>query len=298
MADAPDAPDPAGARIPVPVCLTVAGSDSSGGAGVQADLKTFAALGVFGTSALTALTAQNTTGVFAVATVDPDFLRAQIRAVFEDLPVAAAKTGMLADAPRVEAVAAEFAHWIQARAPRPFPLVVDPVAVARGGDPLIDPAALGALRAALFPLATVLTPNRRELEMLTGLPVRAEDDLRRAARALFEAHRRPVLAKGGAVFPGALDVLVTEDALLELRRPDAPIPTRSTHGTGCALSAALAAELARGADLPAAARRAKAFVTRAIAAAPGLGRGHGPIGFHRAAEVRTDTEADPAADDR
>lgn len=256
-----------------PVVLTISGSDSGGGAGLQADLKTFAAFGTFGTSAIVALTAQNTRGVRGVRLVEPEFVRDQLRAIFEDLPVAAAKTGMLATSELMEVVIEEFAA-------RPeVPLVIDPVAVARSGDPLLEPSAVTTLRDRLLPLAAVATPNRLELALLTGLPpIEDAKALREGARELFKRCGRPILAKGGAILPEALDVLVTAEREFEFTAEDAPIATTSTHGTGCTLSAAIAAGLALGRALPEAIREAKAYVTGAIRHAPGLGGGHGPIG--------------------
>jgi len=256
----------------IPVCLTVSGSDSSGGAGLQGDMKTFTALGAFGASAITALTAQNTTGVQGIVLVDAAFVALQIETVFADLPVAAAKTGMLASAATIEAVATAFEA-------RPgCPLVVDPVMVARGGDVLLDPEALVLLRDRLLPLATVVTPNRREVALLaeTG-PVTDAISLRQAARALFQRIGRPVLAKGGALLPGALDLLVDAEGEWPLTLADGPIDTTSTHGTGCALSAALTVFLALGHTVREAAAEAKQFVAGAIRHAPGLGKGHGPV---------------------
>lgn len=256
----------------IPVCLTVAGSDSSGGAGIQADLKTFAALGVFGASAITALTAQNTRGVQGIQPVDPAFVRLQIEAVCLDLPVAAAKTGMLASA----AVIATVAQAFQARPA--CPLVVDPVVVARGGDVLVEPSAIDALRELLLPRAAVITPNRHEAALLAGTPPITDAlGLRTAARTLFERTGRPVLAKGGSALPGALDLLIDADGELPLTIADGPITTRSTHGAGCTLSAALAAFLALGHTLRDAAAEAKQFVAEAIRHAPGFGQGHGPV---------------------
>jgi hydroxymethylpyrimidine/phosphomethylpyrimidine kinase len=257
----------------IPVCLTVAGSDSGGGAGIQADLKTFEALGVYGASALTALTAQNTTGVRGVVAVDPAFVRLQIDAVCDDLPVGVAKTGMLANAAIIQTVAEAFSSRPGIR------LVVDPVVVARSGDLLLEPEALDALRTRLLPLASVLTPNRHEAALLTETgPITDADALRAAARSLFDRIGRPVLAKGGSALPGALDVLIDADGTeWPLTALDAPIATRSTHGTGCTLSAALAAGLALGMNLVDAAVGAKRYVTGAIRHAPGLGAGHGPV---------------------
>lgn len=255
-----------------PVCLTIAGSDSSGGAGIQADLKTFVALGVFGASAITALTAQNTTGVLGILAIDPEFVRLQADAVFADLPVAAAKTGMLGEAATIEAVAE-----VLEQHPR-CPLVVDPVMVARSGDPLLAAGAIDVLRERLLPRATVITPNRLEASLLAGSgPVTDASSLREVARALFERFRRPVLIKGGRALPGALDLLIDENGEYPLTIADGPLESRSTHGTGCTFSAALTALLARGHTLRDAAAEAKQYVSGAIRHAPGLGAGHGPV---------------------
>ncbi len=252
------------------MALTIAGSDSGGGAGIQADLKTFQAFGVFGTSALTAVTAQNTRGVRAVRTLDPEFVREQIEAVCEDLPPAACKTGMLANAEIIAAVAGGLG------ACGPPPLVVDPVMVATSGDRLLDEAAVGTLVGTLLPLATVVTPNVPEAEALTGMRIRGEDDLGEAARALCGTGARAALVKGGHL-PGAEVVDVLWDGARERWWRSARIETRHTHGTGCTLSAAIAAGLALGEPLEDAVGRALDFTRRAIERAPGLGSGHGPL---------------------
>jgi hydroxymethylpyrimidine/phosphomethylpyrimidine kinase len=249
----------------IPVALTIAGSDSSGGAGIQADLKTFAAFGVYGASAVTALTAQNSRGVHAIAAVEASFVAAQIDAVLDDLDVGAAKTGMLLSAAVIDAVADRLAA-------RPLPhLVVDPVLVATTGEALLEPAAIARLRERLVPLATLLTPNLREAEVLTGRPVANPADMREAARALLDLGARAVLVKGGHLQGEALDLLDDGRSVRELSAPR--IATRGTHGTGCTLSAAIAAGLARGLDLGAAVVAAKRYVTRAIESAPRVGRG-------------------------
>ena len=252
------------------VALTIAGSDSGGGAGIQADLKTFHAFGVFGTSAVTAITAQNTLGVAAVHPVPLDVVRAQIDAVVEDLRPAALKSGMLATAPLVELVAERIAAHRLER------YVLDPVMVATSGDRLLDDDALEALRRRLLPLAEVVTPNLPEAAALVGGEVGSVDEMRRAARELVSLGARAALLKGGHL-EGDEAVDLLWDGREERLWRRARIETRSTHGTGCTLSAAIAAGLARGARLPDAADRALAFVARAIASAPGLGRGHGPI---------------------
>ncbi|GGL86543.1 hydroxymethylpyrimidine/phosphomethylpyrimidine kinase [Deinococcus aerolatus] len=240
----------------VPVTLTIAGSDSGGGAGVQADLKTFEAHGVFGTSALTLITAQNTRGVRAVHTLDPELVRAQIEAVLDDFPVAAVKTGALGNAAVIWAVAAALRG-------RGLPLVADPVLLAKSGDALLDLDAVQVLRDELLPLATLITPNLPE------------------ARALFGAEmpeNLPLLLKGGhADGTTVTDELRTPNVQLRLHAPRQA--TRHTHGTGCTLSAAITSNLARGMPLPGAVRAAHAYVQAAIQSAPGLGGGCGPLNF-------------------
>ena len=249
--------------------LTIAGSDSSGGAGIQADLKTFAAHGVFGCSALTAVTAQNTLGVTAVAELDAAMVVAQIDAVLADFDIHATKIGMLASAAIVIAVSDALArHRLQN-------VVLDPVMIAKGGARLLDERAVDAIRTRLFPLATVVTPNVFEAEALTGRSIANLDDQRAAATALMALGPRAVLVKGGHLEGAAIDVLHDGRETIELRADR--IDTRHTHGTGCTLSSAIAARLALGDDLTTATRQAKAYVTRAIEQAPGLGRGHGPL---------------------
>ncbi len=253
-----------------PVALTVAGSDSGGGAGIQADLKTFHAFGVFGTSAVTAVTAQNTLGVWAVHPVPPDVVRAQIDAVFDDLRPRAMKSGMLGSAPLVEAVAEALARQA------PLPYVLDPVMVASSGDRLLEHGAEEALLRSLLPLATLVTPNLHEARILTGMAVECVEDMRRAARALVERGAAAALVKGGHLGEDeAVDVLWdgTRERVWRRQR----LPSRHTHGTGCTLSAAVAAGLALGRPLETAVDGAVAFVARAIASAPGLGAGHGPL---------------------
>jgi hydroxymethylpyrimidine/phosphomethylpyrimidine kinase len=249
--------------------LTIAGSDSGGGAGIQADLKTFSAFGVFGTSAITAITAQNTVEVIAVEAVRPELVTAQIDAVLDDLGADAIKIGMLANAANVEAVAAA----LERRPARP--LVLDTVMVSKGGVRLIDEEAIGALTARLLPMASVITPNGPEAEALTGLAIRSVADLHAAAAALIDLGARAVVAKGGHLDGPAVDVFHDGSRAIELRSPR--IESRHTHGTGCTFSAAIAARLALGDSLDAAVRAAKAYIDRAIAQAPRLGRGHGPL---------------------
>jgi hydroxymethylpyrimidine/phosphomethylpyrimidine kinase len=254
----------------LPVALTVAGSDSGGGAGIQADLKTFHAFGVFGTSVLTAVTAQNTMEVTAVHPVPLDVVRAQLDAVVEDLRPAALKSGMLATAELVETVAGSLeGHGLGN-------YVLDPVMVAATGARLLDEDAVGAVSERLVPLATLVTPNLEEARILTGLETRDEEGQRNAARSLVEMGAGAALVKGGHG-EGAELVDLFWDGTEERawRRPR--LDTRSTHGTGCTLSAGIAAGLARGEGLAAAVERALGFVAEAIATAPGLGRGHGPL---------------------
>ncbi len=252
------------------VALTIAGSDSGGGAGVQADLKTFHRFGVYGASALTLITAQNTLGVQAVHLLPPELVYRQIQSVAQDLPVLAAKTGALGDAPIVRAVA---------RAVRAFgigPLVVDPVMVAKGGDRLLVGEAAKALVEELFPLASLITPNRLEAEALLNRPIRNLEEAREAALDLLRLGPKAVLLKGGHLEgPEAADLLATPEGVEAFSAPR--IPTRNTHGTGCTLSAAITALLALGLPLREAVHQAKAFLTRALRTAPPLGGGHGPL---------------------
>jgi hydroxymethylpyrimidine/phosphomethylpyrimidine kinase len=249
--------------------LTIAGSDSSGGAGIQADLKTFAAQGVFGMSAITAITAQNTLGVTAVEALAPAIVSAQIDAVAVDIPPDAVKIGMLANAAIVDAVAAAVArHGLRN-------VVLDTVMVAKSRARLLDEEAVAALRDRLLPLALVITPNVPEAEALTGLRIGSTADLVRAATRLVALGARAAFVKGGHLDGPAIDVLWDGSAIRELCADR--IDTRHTHGTGCTLSSAIAARLALGDDLVTACQAAKAYVTRAIAQAPGLGHGHGPL---------------------
>ena len=249
--------------------LLIAGSDSGGGAGVQADIKTVTALGGYAATAITAITVQNTLGVQAVHPLPAALMTAQAWAVLDDIGADAIKTGMLGDRALVEAVAEVLAG---AR----VPAVVDPVMIAKGGAPLLPPDALSVVRAALAPQAALLTPNAPEAAALTGLPCETTDDLRRAAEALLKAGAGAVLAKGGHVAgPRVIDLLVTPEGetTFEAERID----TRHTHGTGCTLASACAAGLAQGLGLTEAVGRAWAYVQEALAHAPGLGAGHGPL---------------------
>lgn len=252
------------------VALTIAGSDSGGGAGVQADLKVFFRFGVYGTSALTLVTAQNTLGVQRVHLLPPEVVYAQIESVAQDFPLHAAKTGALGDAAIVEAVA-EAVRRFGVR-----PLVVDPVMVAKGGDPLLAPEAAAALKERLFPLADLVTPNRLEAEALLGRPIRTLEEAEEAAKALLELGPKAVLLKGGHLEgEKAVDLLATREGVLRFSAPR--VQTRNTHGTGCTLSAAIAALLAKGRPLEEAVAEAKAYLTRALKTAPSLGHGHGPL---------------------
>lgn len=250
--------------------LTIAGSDSGAGAGIQADLKTFAAHEVYGTSAITAITAQNTLGVTGIFALPADMVTAQIEAVAGDIAPDATKIGMLANAAIVEAVAAAIDDL-------DLPLVVlDPVMVARGGDVLLDADAVGGMRAELLRRATIVTPNAMEAAHLIGAPVRTLDQARDAARRIHDMGARAVLVKGGHLeSEDAVDVLWDGQAFHQLRA--ARVSTRHTHGTGCTLASAIAANLALGRPLVEAVSRAKAYVTGAIAHGLPLGHGHGPV---------------------
>jgi hydroxymethylpyrimidine/phosphomethylpyrimidine kinase len=254
----------------IPVALTIAGSDSGGGAGIQADLKTFHAFGVFGTSAVTAITAQNTLGVTAIHAVPSGVVRQQIDAVVSDLRPAASKTGMLATAQLVQIVAAA----IRDRSLRNY--VLDPVIVATSGDRLLDEDAVSAVRNQLVPLAMVVTPNLSEASVLVGFEVDREDAMREAARSLVACGASAALVKGGHL-RGVQVIDVLYDGKRMHRWERDRIDTRNTHGTGCTLSAAVTAGLAQGRPLLRAVEDALDFVRRALLAAPGLGRGHGPL---------------------
>lgn len=262
--------------------LIIAGSDSGGGAGVQGDIKTVTLLGGYAATAITAITVQNTLGVSAVHELPTQLVVAQARAVLEDIGADAIKTGMLGGAETLEAVAALLAD-------AGLPAVVDPVMAAKGGERLLAERALDALRLALVPQATLLTPNAPEAEALTGLAVETTDGLRRAADALLELGAGAVLMKGGHV-PGetVVDLLIT--AAGETRFEGPRLETRHTHGTGCALASACATGLAQGLSLEAAVERAHAYVAEAIRQAPGLGSGAGPLGHGWPLSVRPPRE--------
>jgi hydroxymethylpyrimidine/phosphomethylpyrimidine kinase len=262
--------------------LTIAGSDSGGGAGIQADLKTFAARGVFGMSVLTALTAQNTLGVQGVFEIPPEFVGLQIDSVASDIGVDAVKTGMLSSAPIVEAVAAKI------REHRLTPLVVDPVMVAKSGDPLLRDEARDALIQQLLPLATVVTPNLHEARVLCGFAPTHLDEMRRAAQVIRGLGPRNVVVKGGHLsdMPDAIDVLYDGESFQEFRAPR--IETQNTHGTGCTFASAIAAELAKGHLVADAVCIAKDYLTQILRASASLqiGHGHGPM--HHMALLVTD----------
>ena len=252
--------------------LVVAGSDSGGGAGIQADIKAVMALGGYAATAITALTAQNTVGVHGVLPVPPHFVRQQIDAVLDDIGADAVKTGMLGSAEVVQAVAAAL-H----RRGSSVPLVVDPVMVAKGGARLLDDPAVAALRRDLLPLAALVTPNVPEAEALTGLAIADHAAARLAAQALLDLGAAAVLLKGGHLHGAVVqDILATSAGLEVIESPR--VDTRHTHGTGCTLASAVAAGLAQGMTLSDAARRGAAYVHAAILAAPGFGAGHGPLG--------------------
>ncbi len=265
---------PPGAIPPnlIPNVLTIAGSDPSGGAGIQADLKTFSALGVYGASVIAALTAQNTQGVRGFTVVEPDFVAAQIDAVFEDLRIDAVKIGMVATAAVATAIADRLRHH------KPRNVVLDPVMVAKSGDRLLQDDAIAAISGQLVPLATVITPNLPEAAVLCGAAAPATlAEMHRTVRVLHRLGARAVLLKGGALHsPDSPDLLFDGSNVIEL--PARRIATRNTHGTGCTLSAAIAALLPRY-ELPEAARRAKAYLTAALAASDRLtvGSGRGPV---------------------
>jgi hydroxymethylpyrimidine/phosphomethylpyrimidine kinase len=269
---------PASRAMTMPIALTIAGSDSSGGAGIQADLKTFAALGVYGASVVTALTAQNTNGVSGIHLVPADFVTAQMDAVFSDLDVKAVKIGMVGQLATIDAIVAALKRW------SPRHIVLDPVMVATSGDRLLAAEAVEALRTKLIPRASLITPNLPEAAALLGEPVaESETAIERQGKRLLAMGCPAVLIKGGhGQGAESIDYLVGGSGITALAAPR--IATRNTHGTGCSLSSAIAAGLAKGEDMETAVRNAKIWVSAAIAAADGLGVGHGsgPIHhFHR-----------------
>jgi hydroxymethylpyrimidine/phosphomethylpyrimidine kinase len=255
----------------IPVALTIAGSDPSGGAGIQADIKTFHQLGVYATSVITLVTVQNTLGVKAVEILSSELVGAQLAAVLEDIPPQAAKTGALGD----ESIIAELARRAGAFQ---FPLVVDPVMISKHGLPLMTERARAVLAEKLFPHAFLVTPNLHEASVLAGMHVRDLAEMEEAARRIAGFGAAAVLVKGGHLAGDAVDLLYWKGNVERFSAPR--VETRHTHGTGCTFSAAITAGLAEGFDLPQAIARAKKFITLAIQAHPGLGRGCGPINHH------------------
>jgi len=251
--------------------LIIAGSDSGGGAGIQADIKTVTMFDGFAATAITALTAQNTLGVFGILPIPPGFIRQQIEIVLDDIGADAVKIGMLHDQAVIETVAAALVE----RAPQ-VPLVLDPVMVAKGGAPLIEAAAIDALKGLLAPRAAVLTPNLPEAEILAGYSIESVTVMHKAADTLLALGCRAVLIKGGHLAGDTVhDVLATEAGHRVWNHPR--IESRHTHGTGCTLASAIAVGLAQGLDIASAVQRARDYVRRAIVTAPGIGRGHGPL---------------------
>jgi hydroxymethylpyrimidine/phosphomethylpyrimidine kinase len=253
--------------------MTIAGSDSGGGAGIQADLKTFAAFGVYGTSVLTAITAQNTRGVFAVAEVPEEVVAAQIDVVLEDIGTDAAKTGMLSSASIVETVAGRLEAWGVDQ------LVVDPVMIAKGGHPLLQPSAVAALKIHLLPLAMIVTPNAPEAEVLSGVKIDSAERAREAARIIAAMGPRYVIVKGGHLPGDPIDIVFDGETFTEFRAER--IETKNTHGTGDSLSSAITALLARGEAPLEAIERAKVWLTEALRQNYSIGAGHSPVNhFH------------------
>jgi hydroxymethylpyrimidine/phosphomethylpyrimidine kinase len=251
--------------------LIVAGSDSGGGAGIQADIKTVTALDGYAMTAITALTAQNTLGVHGVLPIKPDFVRKQIDVVLEDIGADAIKTGMLYDESIINALADAIEHY-----GKPIKLVIDPVMVAKGGAPLIEPGALAALKRRIINLSTIITPNLTEAEKLAGMTIHTVDEMEHAAVALLTLGCEAALITGGHLESQVLtDVLATSRGVQRFRSDR--IPTKHTHGTGCTLASAIATSLAQGMQIEDAVERARAYVRRAIETAPDYGRGQGPI---------------------
>ncbi len=254
-----------------PVALTIAGSDPSGGAGIQADLKTFHQFGVYGEAVLTLLTVQNTVRVDRVECLSAEFVLDQLYAVLDDIPPDAAKTGALGNCAIVEAIADAAARF-------EFPLVVDPVMISKHGTPLVSADARQAIVRHLIPRAALITPNLHEAVALTGIEICGEPAMREAARRLRQWGARSVLVKGGHLVGAANDILLDGEEWYEFPAPR--VDTPHTHGTGCTFSAAITAELARGAAIPNAVARAKTYIWEAIRSNPGLGRGSGPVNHH------------------
>ncbi|MCS7001616.1 MAG: bifunctional hydroxymethylpyrimidine kinase/phosphomethylpyrimidine kinase [Dehalococcoidia bacterium] len=271
----------------IAAALTIAGSDSGGGAGVQADLKTFSALGVYGASVITAVTAQNTQGVTGIHDIPLSMIAAQLDAVATDITFTAVKTGMLSSPEIIDLVSQKIAQYALA------PLVVDPVMVAKGGARLLRPDAIDALRELLIPLAAVVTPNLPEAEVLVGFTVDDIESMREAAKRIVNEGAQAVLLKGGHLRGPATDLFYDGHGFIEM--PGVRVETKNTHGTGCTLAAAIAAELAKGAPLVAAIQNAKAFITDAITAAYPIGHGHGPVHHFARWWQPTSVEREPSA---
>lgn len=250
--------------------LTIAGSDSGGGAGIQADLKTFTSLGVYGTSVITSVTAQNTEGVFGVYDIPLEGIHKQLEAVFSDIGTDAIKIGMLSNKEIVQEVASFLKKM------KGIPIVLDPVMVAKGGSPLLQDDAMEEIKKELFPLATVITPNIPEAEVLTGIKISSADDMKEAAKKLFSYGSQFMIVKGGHLMESAEDILYDGSHWISL--PGKRIKTKNTHGTGCTFSSAIAAELAKGKETVSAIKQAKQYIQMAIAGADELkiGSGHGP----------------------
>jgi len=261
----------------LPVALTIAGSDPIGGAGIQADLKTFHQFGVYGEAVITLLTVQNTVRMTRVECIPAELVLAQLAAVLEDIPPQAAKTGALGNREIVEAIAGAAAGFR-------FPLVVDPVMIGKHGQPLVSTDAIVAIRELLLPHAALICPNLHEAEELTGIRVLTVDDMRSAAKRLCEMGAKAALVKGGHLQESAVDVLFDGQDWREFTAPHFDTP--HTHGTGCTLSAGITAEMSRGAAVGAAVARAKSYVTQAIRSNPGLGHGAGPLNHHAATGLK------------
>lgn len=251
--------------------LTIAGSDSSGGAGIQADIKTITVHGMFALCAVTALTAQNTTGVLGVLNADADFVSAQIDAVFTDIPPDAVKVGMVSTAAIIEAIAEKLTYYKVEKA------VVDPVMVATSGARLLEESALASLRDKLIPTASLITPNIPEAEILSGMTIASRADMSTAARKIAAFYRGDILIKGGHLADDASDLLYEGQSGEDTWFPGVRLKSTSTHGTGCTLSSAIACNLAAGMTSREAVARAKQYITEAIRQAPGFGKGHGPL---------------------
>lgn len=252
----------------IKTALTIAGSDCSGGAGIQADLKTFSAHGVFGMSVIVSVVAENTSRVISTEDISPKVIREQLQAVFEDMPVDAVKVGMLSSTQCMQAVADGLEEY------NPTYVVIDPVMIAKGGHALMQPDALDMLKKRILPLAYVLTPNIPEAEAITGFKIQTEEDIKKAAVTIHKMGAKNVLIKGGHLQGDACDILF--DGINFLTYTTKRIPTKNTHGTGCTLSSAIAANLANGCSLQEAVKKSKAYVTTAIEHALPLGKGHGP----------------------